>query len=294
MKKPGNRNSLLDKIIFSLLAGLLVLLLTFPLLFKLFPGLEEHSDTDFENEMLAKAYVASVNKSYDQEIYYYNQIVERLPELSPELSAKIGNAYEKKGDYFKAVEFYNRALNQKYSDSLQVYYNVGVVAHHLKNYKMAEKYYKKSCSDDFYRADACFNLANISNFGYEDESSALRYYQNAVEMPSSYRLWKEMLHREMQNYSERLNPEIYANLQDLNKNEKDDIDFSKYDLKELLRNQWGENQALIHNYIGVIYALNQQNELAVDQFQKAISIDPEFKDAKYNLQKVLVATAKKE
>ncbi len=294
MKKPGNRNSLLDKIIFSLLAGLLVLLLTFPLLFKLFPGLEEHSDTDFENEMLAKAYVASVNKSYDQEIYYYNQIVEKLPELSPELFAKIGSAYEKKGDYFKAIEFYNRALNQKYSDSLQVFYNVGVVAHHLKNYKMAEKYYKKSCSDDFYRTDACFNLANISNFVYEDESSALQYYQIAVEMPSSYRLWKEMLHREMQNYSERLNPEIYANLQDLSKNEKDDIDFSKYDLKELLRNQWGENQALIHNYIGVIYASNQQNELAVDQFQKAISIDPEFKDAKYNLQKVLVTTAKKE
>ncbi len=287
MKKHINKNSTADKIIFSFLVGLLSLLLAFPLVFKLFPGLENYSDSDFENEILGKAYFASANKSYDQEIYYYNQLCERMPELSPGLYAKIGDAYEKKSDFLKAIEFYNKALENNCRDSLQVFYNVATIAHHLKKYTMAEKYYKKSCASDFLRADAFFNLGNISNFVNQNQADALIYYQNAVDEPSSYKLWKEMLHRETKNYTQRQSPDVYGKLQQLNKTEKGSVDFGKYDRKELLRNQWGENQPLIHNYLGIIYASDHEKKLAVQHFQKALSIDPGFKDAKYNLQKIL-------
>ena len=288
MKNRSKVNSTTDKIIFSLLAGLLVLLLVVPLFFNLFPELENYSDSDFENEILGKAYFASVNKSYDQEIYYYNQLRERFPELSPELYAKIGDAYEKKGEFFKAIEFYNKALINNYCDSLQVFYKVATIAHHLKNYKMAEKYYKKSSASQFISSDAFFNLGNISNFVYENKKEALQYYRNAIEMPSAYQLWEEMLNREMKNYSKRQNPDIFDKLRQLSETDIDSVDFSRFDLKELLRNQWEENQPLIHNYMGIIYASSHQKERAIEHFQKALSINPEFKDAKYNLQKVLL------
>ena len=292
MRNQGKTNSTTDKIIFSFLAGLLILLLAVPLFFKLFPQLENYSDSDFENEILGKAYFAAVNKSYDQEIYYYNQLRERLPELSPKLYAKIGDAYEKKGAFLKAIEYYNKALDSHYPDSLQVFYNVATIAHHLKNYSMAEKYYKKSCASEFFRSDAFFNLGNISNFVNENKTAALQYYQNAIEMPTAYWLWKEMLHREMKNYSKRQSPGIFEKLEQLNEKDKNSVDFNRFDIKELLRNQWGENQSLIHNYMGIIYASNHENALAVEHFQKALSINPEFDDAKYNLQKVLLNSAR--
>ncbi len=294
MKENQTRNNSTDKVVFCFLMGLLLILIIAPVFLKVSPNMVEFSKSDYENETLWKAYNAYSHKSYDQAIYYYSQIKERQPELSAIMNVKIGNAYKEKSEYKNAINYYNQALKNSCKDSLQVYFDVAMIAHHMKNYDMAVKYYKKSSSSEFLISEASFNLGNIHYFVYEDGSSALQYYRNAVEVPSSYHLWKEMLRREMQNYPKRLNPEIYANLEDLSKKRKDDIDFSEYDLKELLRNQWSESQSLVHNYIGVIYASTQQNEIAVDHFKKAISIDPEFEDAKYNLQKVLVVTAKKE
>ncbi len=279
--------TLFNRIIFCGLILVAFILVVSPFLRLDEIGLKEFSSTDFENEVLGQAYFASLHKNYDQEIALYSKLINKLPELKTEIYPQIGNAFYNKGEQLEAIKFFNLALEENCKDSVSIFYGVAMVAHRLKKYDMAIKYYQKCTDDEATLIDANFNLGNIYFLKKNRNKQALAYYLKSIEEPSLKRLYRKMLRREMKVYTERKSPESYKNLFAEYYGNKDFFDKSAFDGKALLKNAWADNQAITHNYIGTIYAMDQKYDLALQYYQKAIQIDPDFKDAVFNLQKML-------
>ena len=287
MRRTAGNIRIFDRLVFGGLCFLVGLLLVLPLLLHLFPGMRKETLADFENEIGGLAWFASRNQHYEQEIAYYHALMEKIPETKPEIFPKIGKAWANLGKPLKAMEFFNKSLEAGTPDSAAIFYEVALVAHHMKRYDMAEKYYKKSCSDSVFLSGAHFNLGNIRFFVRKNNEQALMHYLRAVEEPAVERLYKEMLRRELKIYNERHEPEVYQRLYSRYTGEKSSPDFSRFDKQTLLANAWGENQAIIHNYIGTIYAMKEDNQQALKYFRKALEIDPGFEDARFNIEKLI-------
>lgn len=245
----------------------------------------KHAKTDFENELMGQAYFASLHQNYDAEIDLYAKLIIRLPEIEAELRFKTGKALFNKGNFINAVEEYDKALKLNYSDSCEIFLNVAMTFHKLKRYELAKKYYIKASESEYYAADASFNLGNLYFFQLNEEAQALIAYKKSIKKPTLLSSYNDMLWRERKVYSKRKNLEVFKLLTSELISEKEDDFFEKYDKAEFQKMKPEKNQALIHNYIGIIYAQNNDDAQALSYFRKAMIIDPDFDDAKHNYQK---------
>lgn len=280
----------INKGIFIGLSCLVVLLLLFPLVFRFSSGLEEFSKDDFENELMGKAYFASANKDYDAEIKLYFLVMEKLPEIKSDLYLKTGKAFFSKGENYEAIRHFKNSLDTGYADSAEVFFNIAMVAQKLMKLDIAIEYYKKSIQDYRYYYDANFNLANIYFMEKKNNRLALKAYKKALKEFSVHSCYRDMLRRELKIYNDRKYSEINKTLKQQLNIEKNKDFFGKFDCVELLSPGPDKIQAVIYNYIGVIYAMENQDSLALSNFEKAIYINPQFNDAKLNFQKTLNKT----
>jgi len=279
------RLSHINKGIFIGLISLMAILLIFALVFHFVPGFNEFSKKDFENELMGKAYFASVKNDYDAEIKLYFMVMEEIPEIKPELYFKIGKAFYNKQEDVEAIRHFINSLESGYADSAEVFFNIAMGAQRLGKVDIAIDYYTRASLADGYADDANFNLGNIY-FMEEKNMLALESYQKALNERSVQSCYRDMLRREMKIYNSRMYPEIYGTLKQQLKIEKDEEFFSKFDVAELLSSGPDQVQAIINNNIGIIYAMDDRDSLALQHFQKAMEIDPQFRDAIFNFRKI--------
>lgn len=276
-----------NKGIFIGLCCLVVLLLLFPLVFRFCSGLDEFSKDDFENELMGQAYFSSANKDYDTEIKLYFLVMGKLPEIKSELYLKIGKSFFNKGNNYEALRHYENSLKTGYADSAEVFFNIAMVAQKIDKYDIAIEYYKKSIKDYRYYYDANFNLGNIYFMEKKNNRLALEAYKKALKEFSVRSCYRDMLRREMKIYNDRKYSEINKTIKQQLNIEKNEDFYDKFDFVELLSSGPDKIQAVIHNYIGVIYAMENQDSLALSNFEKAMKINPQFNDARLNFQRTL-------
>jgi len=285
-----DRLNQINKGIFIGLISLVMILLLFALVFHFVPGFNEFSKKDFENELMGKAYFASVNNDYDAEIELYFHIIEEMPEIKPEIYFKIGKAFYNKQEDVEAIRHFINSLEAGYADSSEVFFNIAMGAQRLGKSDIAVDYYTKASLDDGYSDDANFNLGNIY-FMEKKNVLALESYTKALKEITIHSCYQDMLRREMKIYNNREYPEIYRTLKQQLKIKKDEEFFSKFDVAELLSSGPDKVQAVINNNVGIIYALDDRDSLAMQHFQKAMKIDPQFRDAIFNYRKITNKTS---
>ena len=288
MKQNNKYNQTFSRfnfIFFLVLSTLGLILIVFSIINLTTNKLTKHAKTDFENELMGQAYFASLNQNYGAEINLYKILLNRLPEMEAELSFKIGKALFNQGDFINAIEEYDKALKLNYPDSCEVFLNIAMTFHKLKKYELAVKYYKKASESEYYAADANFNLGNVYFFQLNEEALALIAYKKSIKTPTLLSGYYDMLWRERKVYSKRKNPEIFELLASELVSEKEDNFFGKYYKAEFQKMKPEKNQAVIHNYIGIIYAQNDDETQALSHFRKAMIINPDFDDARHNYQK---------
>jgi superkiller protein 3 len=112
-----------------------------------------------------------------------------------------GYAYNNKGDYDKAIEYYNKAIELN-PDYAVAYYNLGNVYNNKGDYGKAIEYYNKAI--EYYNkaielnpdsVDAYNNLGIAYNIKSDDDK-AIEYYNKAIELnPGSiaYTIWKMLI-----------------------------------------------------------------------------------------------------
>lgn len=276
-----------NQLVFGLLMVLFVSLVSITV-FSSFNELNNaFSLEDFENELMGQAYFASLNGNYEAEIQLYKQVVEKMPEREAELFFKIGKASFSEGKYKEAVNYYNHSLEAGVKDSSEVFFHVALTAQKLNNYKVANKYYHLAVNHPKYSKEAFFNLANIYFFEIKDEEKALAYYKKSIEEQSVENEYENMILRELEVYPAWKDSSINQFLLSELKYPGKEIDFNCFDQTAFQKNRPNKTQAVIRNYIGIIEAKNNNKIAAISQFQKAMEIDPEFKDARFNFQKLV-------
>jgi tetratricopeptide (TPR) repeat protein len=280
----------INRRIFIGLLGLVTILLIFGLVFHFVPGFNEFSKKDFENELMGQAYFAAANNNYDAEIKLYFGIMEEMPEIKPELYLKIGKAFYNKQEDVEAIRHFINSLESGYADSAEVFFNIAMGAQRLGKLDIAVDYYTRASFAEDYSDDANFNLGNIY-FMEKKNVLALESYLKALKEKSVYSCYRDMLRREMKIYNNRKYPEIYRTLKEQLKIEKDEEFFSKFDVAELSSSGSDQVQAIINNNVGIIYAMEDRDSLALQHFQKAMEIDPQFRDAIFNYRKITTKTS---
>jgi len=199
--------------------------------------------------------------------------------------------YDTKGEYTADIDKYTQAIAEGY-------YNLGVMAYNEKDYKNSALNFEKAyiTNKNFGRIDttALYNAAVAASIGKENEL-AKQYYQQVIQL----------------NYQK---PDVYSSLADIYKEEGDtamavkvvekgreifpndfnllvsEINISlatndkakaKQDLE--LAMQMDKTNPSIFFAVGTIYDQMGNVEQAVDAYQKAIALNPEYFEANYNL-----------
>ena len=199
--------------------------------------------------------------------------------------------YDTKGEYTADIDKYTQAIAEGY-------YNLGVMAYNDKDYKNSALNFEKAyiTNKNFGRIDttALYNAAVAASIGKENEL-AKQYYQQVIQL----------------NYQK---PDVYSSLADIYKEEGDtamavkvvekgreifpndfnllvtEINISlatndkakaKQDLE--LAMQMDKTNPSIFFAVGTIYDQMGNIEQAVDAYQKAIALNPEYFEANYNL-----------
>jgi tetratricopeptide (TPR) repeat protein len=199
--------------------------------------------------------------------------------------------YDTKGEYTADIDKYTQAIAEGY-------YNLGVMAYNNKDYKNSALNFEKAynTNKNFGRIDttALYNAAVAASIGKENQL-AKQYYQQVIQL----------------NYQK---PDVYSSLADIYKEEGDtamavkvvekgreifpndfnllvsEINISlatndkakaKQDLE--LAMQMDKTNPSIFFAVGTIYDQMGNVDQAIDAYQKAIALNPEYFEANYNL-----------
>ena len=266
----------INKGVFFVLVFITVVLLIFSLTFSFGTFFNQIAKDEFEIEMMMRAYAASDIEDYDSEIMIYFTIMERLPELKYELYFLIGNAFLNKGDLYEATRHFYNALENGYADSASVFFNLAMVAQQTENFDMAIDFYTKVLKDDPYDYDANYNLGNIYFIAKKNNNLALEAYKRALKEFSVHSAYRDMLRSALKEYSARRNPEIHSIIKQQLNIKKGDKYFEKFDFAALKAPVTDQNQAIIHTFIGMIYASEDKDSLARFHYEKAEEINQKY------------------
>ncbi len=251
-------------------------LLIFSLTFSFGTFFNQTAKDEFEIEMMMRAYAASDTEDYDSEIMIYFVIMERLPELRSELYFMIGNAFFNKGDLYEATRHFYHALENGYADSASVYFNLAMIAQQTENFDMAIDFYTKVLKDDPYDYDANYNLGNIYFIAKKNNNLALEAYKRALKEFSVHSAYRDMLKAALKEYSARRNPEVHSIIKQRLNIKKEDKYFEKFDLAALKAPVNYQNKAIIHTFIGRIYASEDKDSLSRFHYEKAEEINQKY------------------
>lgn len=98
----------------------------------------------------------------------------------------LGAVYAGMGEYQKAIESYNKALEANTEDIHLVYRNRGLSEESLKNYDAAIADYLKAAQEKPDYADAYYSLGALYHYELKDLAKAEEFYTKAIEVNPDY------------------------------------------------------------------------------------------------------------
>jgi type IV pilus assembly protein PilF len=183
----------------------------------------------------------------------------------------LGSAYLNDGQINEAFTEFQKALALNPNNKETLNY-LGYISTRFKKYDEAVSYYKRAISVDPNYADAVHNLG-ATYADMENWDEAIKYFKAALSNPV---------------YSTPA--QAYSNLGYAYYKKGDFVNAEKSVRDALLRNPVSPMAMYIH---GLIYLETNNDQLAVEEFKKAIGILPDYSDAHWELAKVYLRTGQK-
>jgi tetratricopeptide (TPR) repeat protein len=175
---------------------------------------------------------------FDEALIQFQQFLEKNPNLY-QIQASIGDCYREKGEYDKAIENYNKVLEQAKADpalgkEMSAKALAGIGNCYLKQGKLpeAQNFFKQSIENSPKDEILAYNVGEIyfSNQGYDD---AIRYFEMATQIRPDW-------------------PDPYLKLGLVYVNKAENPKAIEYLEKFLKLEPEGERAALAHNILSAI------------------------------------------
>ena len=176
----------------------------------------------------------------------------------------IGIIHLNSSEFEEAEKRFLRLLN-KDTKNIYALFNLGVLyGMYLKEYGKSREYFMKALEITPDDSEILNNLGIVMKNGFNDHASAKEYFELAIKYSKNNEL-------------------PFINLGDLYLDTFKDYEKSIkcYEGGLLIA---GNNKETFHNFLGLMYGsiLFKQKKLALDHFNKALKINPNFKEAKIN------------
>jgi len=198
----------------------------------------------------------------DDAVEQYNKSL-RISSNQPETFINLGLAYNEKGDLERALFNFQKAAQLK-PDSYEANYNAGTAYLKKGDYENAIIHLQKAVLLKPESDEANFNLGN-AYFKKNAFDDAMPYFKKSIEQnPTHIKAYQSIgMILYMQGRPEEA--ETY--------------------FKHALLNDTPES-AISYNYLGAIFLKRHNIHDALINFKKAVELDPEYGDAKKNLEKL--------
>ncbi len=202
----------------------------------------------------------------------------------------MGNAYGELGEYQKAINAYQKAIEIKL-DMHEAYNNMGNAYNELKKYQKAINACQKAIEIKPDNHEAYNNMGNAYN-GLKEYQKAINVYQKAIEIKPNDMAYYNMgvVYKELKEYQKAINAyqkaiEIKPNDVAYN-NMGDAYDELKEYQKAINAYQKGieiKPNDVAYNNMGNAYGELKEYQKAINAYQKAIEIKPDKHEAYYNM-----------
>ena len=138
-------------------------------------------------ELLDKGNQSFKEAKYDEAIVLYQQFLEKNPTLY-QIQASIGDCYKEKGEFDKAIEIYNKVLEEVKTDAvlgkeMAAKALAGIGSCYLKQNKLqeAQDFFKKSIDNSPNDEILAYNVGEIC-FSSQNLDDALKYFDLAAQI----------------------------------------------------------------------------------------------------------------
>ncbi len=219
-------------------------------------------------------------QEYEMAISQYKKAIAINPEMA-EAYVNLGVALKQSNDYENALAAFNKALEFENVMHDATYYNMAVIFQEQNKPEQAIQHFLKSASTapfpvfSYQRAGELLNNMGRWNQAFETFNHAI---ENLFTMQNCY---TGMLKRDYNLFDDE---NVKQKIKLLLDKGIENIDLSSYDEKAfndaLTRDP---NLAGIYNQYGYTYAMNGNFEKAIEYFNLALQIKPDFQNARSNL-----------
>ncbi|MDR1983896.1 MAG: tetratricopeptide repeat protein [Prevotellaceae bacterium] len=211
--------------------------------------------TTEEKEKLAQEYFkqgydCADKGDYDKAIEYYNKVIELKPDTETAYN-NLGIAYHNKGDNDKAIEYYKKAIELKPDDAF-AYSNLGLAYDNTGNYDKAIEYYKKAIE---LKPDDAITYYNFGIVYYHkgDNDKAIGYWNETIILKPDY-------------------TDAYYNLGFAYYNKGDNDKAIEYYNKAV---ELKPDFTNAYNNLGVAYYYKGDYDKAIEYYNKAVELKPD-------------------
>jgi lipopolysaccharide biosynthesis regulator YciM len=132
----------------------------------------------------AQALIAE--KNYDKALDVLSDLLEKHKEdMGIEIvNLYIGNCYAMKGDYNKAIEYYQKSL-EKFPKNKELILAIGNAYNNLNDHDNAMKWFNKLAIDDIGNVDTLYNIAVIA-YNQGDFERAASFFKKSTEIDAAF------------------------------------------------------------------------------------------------------------
>jgi len=238
--------------------------------------ISEASDLKNEADVFLK------EKKYTRAIEIYTEALKRQPDYNGAL-INMATAYSKIKYYNKALKIYNTLIEKEIKRKYIIYSNMADIYEATNKNGRAIKYYIKSAETaafpihSYQKAGELFMNNNRFDQAITSFNKGL---ENILTIENSF---IGMLKRDINSFNKE--SESYLIIRDLLNQKSHDL--SKYD-KSIFEETLNKDIDIAKSYnnIGYCYAKKGEIQKSISYFNKSLKINPNFKDAKQNLQAV--------
>ena len=234
------------------------------------------------NYLFLKAHVLDLLTRFNESINIFEKVlaIAKDDTLKASCYNKIGLAYEEKGNYDKAITYYDSALSLREQivgsedpDIAEFYNNMGSVYMNKRNFDKALEYYSKALAihKKISGAESEEIACSYNNMGtaYEDKlefNKALEFYSRSLAIQERL---SDKTHSDLATAYHNMGS-IYNDIGDYDKALK------YYDktlaIKEKIYGSEHPRTAVTYNNIGLVYSNKQDTDKALEFFNKALRI----------------------
>lgn len=114
---------------------------------------------------LGRIYDEMRRDSYAKKCFY---VALNFDNSSPKANYYFAEFYFKRADYINAINYYNFALNNRYTAKYSLYLKMGTIYEKLGDLKSAIKFYKNALAFDKNNQDLQLKIQNLESLNYAD------------------------------------------------------------------------------------------------------------------------------